>query len=88
MTIQEAVNKYLTVTNGFGELMPLSRFEVPPAELRGALSDWEEDYHLSRHYELVPASYRDGGAQAYVINGIEYTGIIFHNSIKEILDGA
>ena len=51
------------------------------------VSGWEEDYQLSRHYELIPASYRDLDSQSYVIDGIEYSGIIIHDSIQEILDG-
>ena len=85
MTLNEAVTQYLAVAERFERLMPLSGFALAPAELTAMIAAWEEDYHLSRHYELVPASYRDSGAQRYSISGIEYSGIIIHASISEIL---
>ena len=86
MTLSEAVKQYLAVAGGFGQQMPLSGFALEPAALRAMISGWEEDYQLSRHYELIPASYRDLGSQSYVIDGIEYSGIIIHDSIQEILE--
>lgn len=85
MTLRDAVNKYLAAAGGYGELMPLSGFALDTPALREMISTWEDDYHLSRHYELVPASFRDRDTQAFVIDGIEYSGIIFRPSIAEIL---
>ena len=84
MTLNEAVKRYLAVAGSFGTLMPLSSFDLPPEELRAMISDWEEDYHLSRHYELVPASYRDTG-ERYTIDGVEYSSIIMRDTISEVL---
>jgi hypothetical protein len=84
MTLNEAVKRYLAVTGSFGKPMPLSAFELAPAELREMVSGWEEDYHLSRHYELVPASYHDT-TEHYPIDGAEYSGIIMRESIVEVL---
>ena len=85
MTLGDAVKQYLATAGEFGQQIPLSAFALEPAVLRAMISAWEEDYQLSRHYELIPASYRDQGAQTYVIDGIEYSGIIFHASIQEVL---
>jgi hypothetical protein len=84
MTLNEAVKRYLAVTGSFGQMMPLSSFELAPAELREMVSAWEEDYHLSRHYELVPASHHDT-TEHYAIDGAEYSGIIMRDSIAEVL---
>lgn len=85
MTLKEAVNTYLATAGGYGQRMPLSGFALAPEPLREMISAWEEDYQLSRHYELIPASYRDLETPTYVIEGLEYSGIIFHASIAEVL---
>lgn len=85
MTLHEAVEKYLQAAGSFGQIMPLERFGLPPKELDAMLSVWEEDYHLSRHFELIPASYRNASAAGFVIGGAEYTGIIIRDSIREAL---
>jgi hypothetical protein len=85
MTIKHAVERYLAVAGQYGQLMPLSAFDLQPRELKEMIATWEDDYQLSRHYELVPASYRDSDTQRYSIEGVEYSGIIFHPSVAEIL---
>ena len=86
MNLKEAVEKYLEVAGRFGETMPLSRLGLPQAEVEALLSAWDEDYHLHRHFELVPASGLAEGASSYSINGELYSGIILRESIREALD--
>lgn len=86
MTLKEAVARYLQAAGQFGETMPLGQFGLPQAEAERMLSGWDEDYHLNRHFELVPASWMSEGAPAYSINGTLYSAIIIRESIREALD--
>ncbi len=65
--------------------MPLDQFGLSQPEVEATLSAWEEDYHLNRHFELVPASWMHSGSPAYRINGALYTAIIFRESIRDVL---
>jgi hypothetical protein len=86
MTLQQAVEKYLGIAGRFGETMALSQFGLPRAELEALFSAWDEDYHVHRHFELVPASWVSESSPAYCINGALYSGIILRDSIREALD--
>lgn len=86
MNLKEAVEKYLKVAGGFGKTMPLADFGLPPSETEAMLSAWDEDYHLNRHFELVPTSWMTAGATAFSINGVLYSAIIIRESIRETLD--
>jgi hypothetical protein len=86
MTLKAAVEKYLAVTGRFGETMPLRKFGLPQAEVEALLSAWDEDYHLHRHFELIPASSMSEGATAYSVSGVLYSAIIIRESIREALD--
>ncbi len=85
MTLSDAVGKYLTVAEEFGQPMLLESFDIPAKELDEMISGWEEDYHLSRHFELVPASHHNLNNKTFRIGGIEYVSIIIYASIKEAL---
>ena len=85
MTLNDAVKIYLAAAGGYEQLMPLGGFALDLPALAAMISGWEEDYHRSRHYELVPASFRDAAAPRYTIEGVEYSGIIIHASIAQIL---
>ena len=85
MTLKAAVEKYLEIARQFGKPMPLAQFGLPHDELVAMLSAWEEDYHLNRHFELLPASQAGAGDPAYLINGVAYTTIVFRESIRDVL---
>ena len=87
MDLKAAVEKYLEVVKEFGRPMPLSRFGVPRDELEAAVAAWDEDYHLHRHFELIPPSPErpdDGGT--YVIQGLPYSAIVFKESIRHVFE--
>ena len=86
MTLKEAVARYLQAAGQFGQPLPLGQFQLSQAELEAMLSAWDEDYHLHRHFELVPASWLSPGAAPYRINGSLYSAIIIRESIRETLD--
>ena len=85
MELKEAVARYLEAVGFYGEPMPLDRFGLPAAEVEALLSSWEEDYHFSHHFELLPSSWMTSGAPAYHINGAMYTAIVFRESIQDVL---
>ena len=85
MTLKEVVEKYLTVAGQFGESMLLSRFGLPQEEMEALLSAWDEDYHLHRHFELVPASWMTEPTPSYSVDGSLYSAIILRESIREAL---
>ena len=86
--LKAAVEKYIAWCGSFGQAMPLSRFEVPKQELEAALAAWDEDYHLHRHFELIPpgSSAADSSTDStYVVNGSAYGAIVFKESVRGIL---
>jgi hypothetical protein len=86
MKLSVAVEKYLAVAGQFGESMLLADFGLPRGKLEAMLSAWDEDYHLHRHFELVPSSWMLEREQAYSVNGALYSAIIFRETIREALD--
>jgi hypothetical protein len=86
MELRAAVEIYLTTTGSFGEPMLLDRFGLTQKQIETLLSAWEEDYHLNRHFELIPASGMPAPAPAYRVNGTLYTAIVFRETIRDVLD--
>jgi len=96
MDLKTAVARYLEKVAGFGCPLPLAQLGAAREEIEAALSAWDEDYHLHRHFELLPAAPerpasednpagQPAGDAAYRINGIPYTAIIFRESIRHVL---
>jgi hypothetical protein len=89
MDLKAAVAKYLEIAGSFGEPAPLDRFGLAPAEIEALLASWEDDYHISRHFELVPFSWMASGiaasTPAYRINGVLYSAIIFRETIRDVV---
>ena len=85
MNLKAAVEKYLAVAGEFGRPMPLTGFGLSREAPEEMLADWEEDYLLHRHLELIPAGDSSSEAAAesrYVVGGIAYAGIVFRSSIR------
>jgi hypothetical protein len=85
MQLKDAIERYLAVVGRFGEPMPLAGFGVPAPEVEEMLAAWDEDYHLNRHIELVPASWVAEGATAYRVDGVLYTAVVIRETIREVL---
>jgi hypothetical protein len=85
MNLREAVDKYLSVAGAFGAEMPLSGFGLPRNEVQAMIEAWDEDYHLHAHFELVAASWMSPDAPSYQINGIQYSAIVFRDTIRDAL---
>jgi hypothetical protein len=89
MELKAAVERYLEVVNEFLRPMPLSGFGLPKHELEAMLGAWDEDYHLHRHFELLPPSAPPSAvpetAAVYWVHGHAYGAIVFHESIRDVL---
>jgi hypothetical protein len=85
MDLRAAVEKYLEVAGSFGKPMPLDRLGLTQKEIEAMLSAWEDDYHLNRHFELIPASGMPADAPAYRVNGTLQTAIVFRETIRDVL---
>ena len=90
MDLKAAVEKYREVVKEFGQPMPLSRFGLPKEEVEAMVAGWDEDYHLHRHFVLLPAPQTgsgDPGAEtSYSINGLSCTAIVFRESIRHAIE--
>ena len=86
MELRAAVERYLRVAQAFGRPMSLSDFGVSREELQVALSAWEEDYQIHRHFELLPSDGQaaESGSPCYEINGELYTAIIIKETIRDV----
>ena len=77
MDLKAAVERYREVVNEFGQPMPLSRFGLPKKEIEAMVAVWDEDYHLHRHFVLLPAPQAGAGKSeeetSYSINGLSCT---------------
>jgi hypothetical protein len=85
MDLRAAVGKYLEVVHEFGQPMALSDFGLPAAELVAMIAAWEEDYHLHRHFELLPSSQASASQPTYSINGTTCGAILFRDTIRDVL---
>ena len=89
MDLEDAVERYLDVVKHFGRPMLLSQFGTATEELEAILSAWEEDYHLHRHFDLLDDSMIPAGTageiREYSVNGLAIVAIVFHQSIRHVL---
>jgi hypothetical protein len=90
MELKDAVGKYLDAVKHFGQPMLLSQFGLAEQEMEALLSAWEEDYHLHRHFDLLDAALTPAGTageiREYSINGLAIVAIVFHQSIRHVLE--
>ena len=89
MDLKDAVEKYLETVKEFRQPMPMSHFGLSRKETEAMISAWDEDYHLHRHFELIPPAAAQQAApeaaSTYLINGLPYSSIVFKESIRHVL---
>ena len=90
MTLKELVEKYRQAAGGYGRPLHLSEFGLPREELERELSAYEEDYQISRFFQLTRAPDeenrpRPGGAPLYTINGFDYSHVAIERGIEQVL---
>ena len=81
MTLQELVGLYRAQAGGYGLAVALAKLGLEKKELERELSAYDEDYHISRFFKLT----KEPGADAFTINGFEYTHLAILPEIEEIL---
>ena len=80
MTLQQLVAKYQSQAGGFGVAIPLSAFGLSKAETEQLLSDYDEDYHISRFFDFT-----QGDGEQYDIDGVPATHLAIDAEIRNIL---
>jgi hypothetical protein len=82
MTLQQLVAKYESLAGGFGVAVPLSSFGLSKPETEQLLTDYDEDYHISRYFDFTDV---EGNAEKYHIDGVPATHLAIDAEIRNIL---
>ena len=80
MTLQQLVAKYESLAGGFGVAVPISKFGLSKAETEQLLTDYDEDYHISRFFDFT-----DTEGEKYHIDGVPATHLAIDAEISKIL---
>jgi hypothetical protein len=80
MTLQQLVAKYQSLAGSFGVAIPLSAFGLSKAETEQLLSDYDEDYHISRFFDFT-----DADGDKYLIDGVPATHLAIDAEIQNTL---
>jgi hypothetical protein len=80
MTLQQLVAKYESLAGGFGVAIPLSSFGLSKAETEQLLTDYDEDYHISRYFDFTETE-----GEKYHIDGVPATHLAIDAEIRSIL---
>jgi hypothetical protein len=80
MTLQQLVAKYQSLAGGFGIAVPLSAFGLSMSETEQLLSDYDEDYHISRFLDFT-----DSDGDKYLIDGVPATHLAIDAEIQNTL---
>jgi hypothetical protein len=82
MTLQQLVAKYQSLAGGFGVAVPLSAFGLSKPETEQLLSDYDEDYHISRFFDFTDV---ESNADKFHIDGVPATHLAIDAEISNIL---
>jgi len=80
MTLHQLVAKYQSLAGGFGVAVPLSAFGLSKAETEQLLTDYDEDYHISRFFDFTETE-----GEKYHIDGVPATHLAIDAEISKIL---
>ena len=80
MTLQQLVAKYESLAGGFGVAVPLSAFGLSKLETEQLLTDYDEDYHISRFFDFTETE-----GEKYHIDGVPATHLAIDAEISKIL---
>jgi hypothetical protein len=80
MTLQQLVAKYQSLAGSFDVAIPLSAFGLSKAETEQLLSDYDEDYHISRFFDFT-----DADGDKYLIDGVPATHLAIDAEIQNTL---
>jgi hypothetical protein len=80
MTLRQLVDRYRSLAVEFGQPIPLSAFQLSPAETERIFSSYDEDYHISRFFHFSEAS-----GDKFSIDGVPATHVSIDPEIDSIL---
>ena len=80
LSLRELVDRYRALAVGFGKPVPLSAFNLTPAETERVFSAFDEDYHISRFFH-----FSDSEGARFSINGFPSTHVSLDAEIQSIL---
>jgi len=80
LTLRELVDRYRSLTGGFGQPVPLSAFTLDQVETERLFSAYDEDYHISRFFHFI----QERGTK-YSVNGIPVTHVSLDAEIESLL---
>lgn len=80
MPLPELVDRYRSLAGEFGKPVPLTAFQLSPAETERIFSGYDEDYHISRFFHFTQSS-----GTRFSINGIPVTHVSLDDEIASIL---
>ncbi len=80
MTLKELVEKYLAVAGGYGMPVPLASLGFARERAEIALSQFDEDYHISRFIH-----FHDESGESFQINGFPQTHVSIEDGIQAVL---
>jgi hypothetical protein len=80
MSLRQLVDFYVSLAGQFGQPVPLSGFQLSPAETERLFSSYDEDYHISRFFHF---SVGDGAK--FSIDGVPASHVSIDPEIASIL---
>jgi hypothetical protein len=80
MPLSQLVERYRALAGEFGRPVPLSGFQLGPAETERLFSGYDEDYHISRFFHFAEST-----GEKFSINGIPATHVSLDAEIETIL---
>ena len=80
LTLKEAVDRYASLANSFGEPVALSAFRLSPDETSRLFTALDEDYHISRFLH-----FSSGAGQSFLIGAEAATHVAIDPAIWSLL---
>ncbi|MGH9688959.1 MAG: hypothetical protein ACRD5K_17935 [Candidatus Acidiferrales bacterium] len=80
LRLNELVERYLAASDGYAKLVALSALGLSHAVTESALSQFDEDYNISRYFH-----FRNDSGESFQINGFPQTHVSIDAGIQSIL---
>ncbi len=78
--LSELIERYLSASGGYGQPAALSALGLSRAEAESALSQFDEDYMISRYFH-----FQNRSGESYQINGFPQTHLTIDAEIQSNL---
>jgi len=80
LRLSELIERYLAASGGYGEAAALGALGLSRAETENTLSQFDEDYNISRFF-----NFQNQSGEAFEINGFRQTHVTIDAAIRSIL---